>query len=229
MTLTTPPRRTVLQVGFAAASVAVVAHACSDNEKEQAEEITPPEDLMREHGVLDRVLLIYDAAIRRLLTNEDFDPTAISDSGKLVQDFIENYHEKSEEDFLFPRFRKAHQLVDLVTTLLEQHQAGRTVTRNILASVAQVRSDAAAKRNCISAMQAFVTMYRPHAAHEDTVLFPKLREIVSAHEFDAIGDEMEKREHEHFGEDGFEKAVAQVAQIEKKIGLYDLAQFTPKT
>jgi hypothetical protein len=47
MTLTTPPRRTVLQVGFAAASVAVVAHACSDNEKEQAEEVTAPEDLMK--------------------------------------------------------------------------------------------------------------------------------------------------------------------------------------
>ncbi len=56
----TPPRRTVLQVGFAAASVAVVVHACSDNEKEQAEEVAPPEDLMRERGVLDRVLLVYD-------------------------------------------------------------------------------------------------------------------------------------------------------------------------
>ena len=40
---------------------------------------------------------------------------------------------------------------------------------------------------------------------------------------------MEKREHQHFGEDGFEKAVAQVAELEKKVGLYDLAQFTPKT
>jgi hypothetical protein len=29
---------------------------------------------MREHGVLDRVLLIYDAAIRRLSFKEDFDP-----------------------------------------------------------------------------------------------------------------------------------------------------------
>jgi hypothetical protein len=106
---TTPPRRAVLQVGFAAASVAIVANACSENEKEQADEVTPPEDLMREHGVLDRVLLIYDAAIRRLSANEDFDPAVISDSAKLVQDFIENYHEKSEEDFLFPRFRKAHQ------------------------------------------------------------------------------------------------------------------------
>jgi hemerythrin-like domain-containing protein len=231
MTLITPPRRALLQAGFAAASVAVVSHAWAENEKpgEQAEEVTPPEDLMREHGVLDRVLLIYDAASKRLLANEDFDPAVISDSAKLVQDFIENYHEKSEEDFLFPRFREANQLVDLVTTLLEQHQAGRKVTHDILKSAAQVRSVAAAKQNCISAMQAFITMYRPHAAREDTVLFPKLRDIVSGHEFDAIGEEMEKREHQHFGEDGFEKAVAQVAELEKKVGLYDLKQFTPRT
>ena len=28
---------------------------------ETKENVTPPEDLMREHGVLDRVLLIYEA------------------------------------------------------------------------------------------------------------------------------------------------------------------------
>jgi hemerythrin-like domain-containing protein len=201
----------------------------TDQAKSDAEEVTPPEDLMREHGVLDRVLLIYDAAIGRLSANEDFDPAVISDCAKLVQDFIENYHEKSEEEFLFPRFRKAHQLEDLVTTLLQQHQAGRNVTLTIAKSAAQVRSETTAKRDCVNAMRAFITMYRPHAAREDTVLFPKLRDIVTGHEFDAIGEEMEKREHEHFGEDGFEKAVAHVAELERKVGLYDLKQFTPKT
>ena len=154
-----------------------------------------------------------DAAIKQLSANEDFDSAVISDCAKLVQDFIENYH---EEEFLFPRFPKANQLVDLVTTLLEQHQAGRNITLKILKSAPQLRSDAAAKRDCINAMQAFVTMY--HAAREDTVLFPKLRDIVSGDEFDAIGEEMEKREHEHFGEDGFEKAVAHVADLETKVG-----------
>jgi hemerythrin-like domain-containing protein len=200
-----------------------------EGQADTADEVTPPEDLMREHGVLDRVLLIYDAAIKLLSANEDFDPAVITDCAKLVQDFIENYHEKSEEDFLFPRFRKANQLTDLVATLLQQHQAGRSVTLTIVKSASQVRGGAAAKRDCINAMQAFVTMYRPHAAREDTVLFPKLRDIVSGHEFDAIGEEMEKREHDHFGEDGFEKAVAQVAELERKVGLYDLKQFTPKT
>jgi hypothetical protein len=37
------------------------------------DEITPPEDLMREHGVLDRVLLVYEEGLRKFAANEDFD------------------------------------------------------------------------------------------------------------------------------------------------------------
>jgi hemerythrin-like domain-containing protein len=230
-----PPRRVVLQFGFVAASAAVTkpAHANEivDKAKQaiglKAEDVTPPEDLMREHGVLDRVLLIYEASMRRLAANDDFDPKVIADSAKVVQDFIENYHEKSEEDFIFPRFRKANQLTDLVGILLQQHHAGRAVTATILESAPAVGTDAEARSRCVAAMQAFVVMYRPHAAREDTDLFPKLRSIVSGHEFDAIGEDMERQEHQHFGDDGFEKTVAQVADLEKRIGIDDLRLFTP--
>jgi hypothetical protein len=71
-------------------------------------------------------------------------------------------------------------------------------------------------------------MYNPHEAREDTVLFPAFRGIVSAHEFAALGEDFEKQEHELFGADGFEKVVDRVAEIEKKLGIYELAQFTPK-
>jgi hypothetical protein len=43
-----------------------------------------------------------------------------------------------------------------------------------------------------------------------------------------LGEDFEKKEDELFGDDGFEKVVAKVAEIEKKLGIYDLAQFTPK-
>jgi hemerythrin-like domain-containing protein len=56
-----------------------------------------------------------------LLANEDFDPKVISDSANVVRDFIENYHEQSEEKFVFPRFRSAGKMTDLVDTLLQQH------------------------------------------------------------------------------------------------------------
>ncbi len=193
----------------------------------KAEDVTPPEDLMREHGVLDRVLLIYEAAMRKFAANEDFDPQVIVDSAKVVQDFIENYHERSEEQFVFPRFRKANKLTDLVDTLLTQHAAGRKLTTQILQQAPQSRAGGDGRRQTVNAMQAFITMYRPHAAREDTDLFPTLRDIVSAHEFDAIGEDMEKQEQQKFGEDGFEKMAAHVAQIETRIGIADLKQFTP--
>jgi hypothetical protein len=69
-------------------------------------------------------------------------------------------------------------------------------------------------------------MYRPHAAREDTVLFPALRSIVSPHEFDALGGAFEDKEHELFGQDGFEGVVARVAEFERKLGIGDLESFT---
>ena len=60
------------------------------------------------------------------------------------------------------------------------------------------------------------------------VLFPAFHGIVSAHEFDSLGEDFEKKEDELFGDDGFEKMVDKVAGIEKQLGIYDLAQFTPR-
>jgi hemerythrin-like domain-containing protein len=75
-------------------------------------------------------------------------------------------------------------------------------------------------------MQLFIRMYQPHAAREDTVLFPAFKRLVSPKEYDALGDEFEKKEQDLFGGDGFEKNVDLVAGLEKQMGVYDLAQFT---
>ena len=83
---------------------------------------------MREHGILKRVLLVYAEAIRRIDGNEDLPPETVTDSAKIIRNFIEDYREKLEENFLFPRFKKAGKLVDLVDVLLQQHQGGRKLT-----------------------------------------------------------------------------------------------------
>jgi hemerythrin-like domain-containing protein len=192
------------------------------------EDVSPAEDLMREHGVLKRVLLIYDEAARRLTTSHDLPPEPLAAAAGIIRTFIEDYHEKLEEDFLFPRFRKAQRLVDLVDVLLAQHQAGRRLT-DVTARLAtrQAMVNPQQRRQLVDLLHAFIRMYSPHEAREDTILFPAFRTIVSAHEYDALGDDFEKKEHQLFGEDGFEKMVDRVAGIEKQLGIYDLAQFTP--
>jgi hemerythrin-like domain-containing protein len=195
--------------------------------KDEAE-VTPPEDLMREHGVLERLLLVYEAGIRKFASNEDFDPAIITNTAEIVRDFIENYHEKSEEEAVFPRFKKAGKMVPLVDTLLTQHQAGRRVTQAILQSAPGSRQDREDRKRLVSSIQSFIRMYRPHAAREDTDLFPMLRSLVSTHEYDAMAEDFEKKEHQLFGDDGFGMMAKKVADLEQQIGIGDLAQFTPR-
>jgi hemerythrin-like domain-containing protein len=112
--------------------------------------------------------------------------------------------------------------------LLQQHQAGRRITEQMLQiSKSQNLSDSD-RATLIKLLDAFNTMYRPHEAREDTVLFPAFRKIVSTHEYDSLGEEFEKNEQKRFGKDGFETMVNKVADIEKQLGIYDLSKFTPE-
>lgn len=200
------------------------AHA---TETDQAMEVTPPEDLMREHGVLNRVLLVYEAGLQKFARDEDFDVAILAHAASIVHEFIEDYHERNEEQQIFPRFRKAGQLIELVNVLYQQHQAGRRLTDTILGLVPASQAPGESRGRLIANMQSFVAMYRPHEAREDTELFPKLRGIVSAHEFDAMAEDFERDERRKFGEDGFERYVARVTAIEQTLGIHDLARFTP--
>jgi len=199
-------------------------------EKEE-QEVTPVEDLMREHGALNRILLIYDEAIARLgRSGADMPPEVLSGAAGIVRSFIEDYHEKLEENFLFPRFRKAGKQVDLVEVLLAQHLAGRNLTDKIRhLATPPLLKEQETRRELSEVLRQFSRMYRPHEAREDTVLFPALKSIVSPHEYAALGEDFEKKEHELFGEDGFEKMVDEIAGLERKLGIYDLSQFTPRT
>jgi hemerythrin-like domain-containing protein len=195
--------------------------------KQKDAEVPPAEDLMREHGVLRRVLLIYEDMLRRMEGSQPVAPRPLAQAADIVRRFIEDYHEKQEEDFLFPRFQKAGKLTDLVAVLRQQHEVGRGLTRQILQGATDTGFRSAQTRQQVaSAMKAFLRLYRPHAAREDTVLFPALHEVYSQREYRELGEQFEDRERKLFGENGFEKIVAQVADIEKTLGIFDLAQFS---
>jgi hemerythrin-like domain-containing protein len=191
--------------------------------EEEEEDVSTNEDLMREHGVLNRILLIYDEAMRRIQANEKFDGTVLVKSAGLIKSFIEDYHEKLEEDHIFPRFEQSgSNLTELTVNLRAQHAVGRILTERIAAAAKSGDTQALNK-----ALAAFNHMYRPHEAREDTVLFPALHKVVSKHEYDAMGEEFEKIERKTFGGDGFDMAVDQVTELEKQFDIYDISKFTP--
>ncbi len=195
---------------------------------ETDEGVSPSEDLMREHGVLNRILLIYDTCKLHLVKNEEFDLSVLSNSAQIIRTFVEDYHEKLEENYLFPRFEKANQLTDLAQVLRKQHTVGRLLTDQIM-QLGKIQSftNSDDRQKLINLLSEFNGMYRPHEAREDTVLFPAIRKVVSENEYFALGEDFEDQEHKLFGKDGFETMVEKVANIEKRLGIYDLSMFTP--
>ena len=221
-------RRALLKLGSAGAAVLAVPAWARDAAKPRpAETVSAPEDLMREHAVLGRLMLVYENGLRRLNHGEDIDPAVFGRSAEIVQAFTHDYHQKAEEELIFPVFRKGGRMVDLLNVLTAQHEAGRRLTQRIAAAAPQAR--VSERREAMGRdIQAFVAMYRPHEAHESTDLFPTLRQLVTDAQYWDLAEEMEKREHRTFGADGFEKVVKKVAEIEALIGIKAIDVFTPR-
>ena len=102
-----------------------------------SEDVSPAEDLMREHGVLRRLLLVYEEVDRRLGDGKPVPSPLLSHAAHLIREFIEDYHERQEEDHVFPRLVKAGKLVSLTKVLQQQHDAGRRLTDRILGQVGE--------------------------------------------------------------------------------------------
>jgi len=190
--------------------------------------ITATERLMRDSGLLLRLLAIYEAGGRRLGGGEDIEPIIFTQAAETMRDFVHDYHEKQEETQVFPRFKKAGRMVELIDVMQAQHASGQRLTARIL-ELAPKSATKNERQAMIEAMQAASVLYRPHVARELTDVWPTLRTLLTPNEFDELSATLEKDETEKLGKDGFDKVAKKVEALEKRIGINDISQFTPKS
>jgi len=197
--------------------------------KEVKAEVTATEDLMRDHGALQRLLLIYEEIARRLQCCQEFSPTLLTDATGLIRRLIQEHHEKLEEEHVFPIFEKTGQMVALVKILGRQHEAGRKLLDTLQSQGGPGHPHNFVQRAQLEAgLRLFARLYRPHAAREDTMLFPALRALMSPPQFLALGKRLEDLKQANLGPDGSAKMILEVGELEKALGISDLEQFTPK-
>ncbi len=178
------------------------------------------EDLMREHGVIRRILVVYRVSALHLRDKLQPVPLeALQGAAQLMQVFGEDYHEKKvEEAHLFPMLRKVGGPgAAEIDSLLAQHRRGREITQYILAACR--KGGAQSNEPLAQTLEAFCLMYEEHAAREDTILFPAWKEALSAKQLAEMGELFEDIEHQTFGKDGFDDAVVKIASIEQAFGL----------
>ena len=226
-------RRHVLALTTAALGASIIlpgiGRAPAAEEKEKEQEVEAAEDLMREHGVLRRALLVYAEAASRLARGRaDVPAAALGQAAILFRTFGEDYHERSlEEKHIFPVLTKlGGESAALASTLKQQHDRGREITDYLSALLRRGRIGAADGAPLASALTSFVRMYEHHAAIEDTVVFPVWKAAVGEAELESLAAKFEEIESEHFGGDGFDTALKRMEEIETSLGLSNLEMFT---
>jgi hemerythrin-like domain-containing protein len=221
-------RRSTLALAAAGAAGALILPG-SAFAADTEEEVAANEDMMREHGVLRRILILYREvapSLRNAAARPD--TKAIHEAAKLFQKFGEQYHEeKLEEQYVFPALRKkGGEGASLVELLTEQHKRGREITDYILDATKNGHIATASSNDVARAMLAFARMYEAHAAREDTIIFPAFKKTMSKSQYHELGEKFEEIEHQQFGADGFEMALKKIADAEQALGISDLAKFT---
>ena len=197
--------------------------------EEETLEVTATEDLMREHGILRRALLVYQESVVKLRQDAaSVPPDALEKVANLFRVFGEDYHErKLEEVYIFPTVKKAPGIAaSYIDELSKQHTRGREITDYVLSITKADRIASNSVEPLAKALEAFVRMYEHHAAIEDTVIFPAWKSATGQTELDDLGEKFEEIEHEQFGEDGYETALKRMEEIESSLGLSNLEMFT---
>jgi len=229
-------RRGLLQQTLALTSAALGmmnASAWAEDTKGKPEpepEVTATEDLMREHGVIRRALLVYSQLADKLRNSPGtVDAAALHKTAELFRTFGEDYHERMlEEEHIFPIVRKIKGEVGRYPDILvAQHQRGREITEYALAVTAAGKISVQHGEPLARAFDGFVRMYENHAAREDTIVFPAWKTNFSNQQLDELADQFEDIEHKMFGHDGFEDAEKTISGIEATFGFADISQFTP--
>lgn len=182
-----------ITIGFLLILIFNSENLYSIQEKKEKFEVTAIEDLMREHGLLRRIFLIYNELILKIDRKDYFSFETVIKTINILKDFIEDYHEKLEEKYIFPLFEKDLKLSKLTKILLKQHEIGRKLTEEIrkIALKNKTRNNQIKLKNLF---KKYIKMYRAHASREDTQLFPKIHFVIEKKQYDKLGDIFENEE-----------------------------------
>ena len=138
-------------------------------------------------------------------------PEATGETAEVIASYVQEYHEKLEEKYVFPPMRE--RMPELVQVLTRQHAAGRVhINRIRRLAEEQVMDSPQNRASIIVSLRGFIAMYRPHKAREDTVLFPAFRTVIPPTDLEELAGIFLKEEKALGVEYDFDSVVEQIGR-----------------
>lgn len=185
--------------------------------------LTVAEYLYKNHGLLNRMILIYEELIRRLKNNIRIGNKIVYYTAYIIKNYVENYH-KTNKIYIYPLLRTNNIEIEIIDELANLHKINKQLINHILKiSENDFISD---KNELIFYMQQYIKISRYHTSREDTVIFPKFINLLDNETMIDYSWLFDEKQNEYLGLNGFNNYLNIIVSIEKYLNIHDLKEIT---
>ena len=180
------------------------------------------EELMTEHRAIERMLVVLEAAARRLDEGQAVRPGLFRDVVDFVRNFADRCHHGKEEEHLFPRMEAAGvpRAGGPLAVMLFEHDEGREYVAAIADAIDAYESgDSSAAGQIAENARGYVGLLRQHIAKEEDVLFPMADGVLGPDDKRELEERFQQVEAEVMGPGVHERYHSLLEDLERELGL----------
>jgi len=172
----------------------------------------PTLDLLQEHGSIKVLLRILEKMCGKLEFKENVDSADMKKIVALIREFADKCHHGKEENLLFPAMKENNipEEVSLVDLLIEEHNAGRNLVKNMAESIGQ-KDLAKFSENA----RGYVKLLDQHINKENTILFPMAGKSLTEEKQKKLAEGFEDIEKNVIGEGRHEELHKMIHELKK--------------
>ena len=181
--------------------------------------MTPTEELMEEHRVIEKMLGVMSKAADRLERSEQVEASMFADAADFLRNFADMCHHGKEEKLLFKKMveRGMPSGSGPIAVLLHEHEDGRAHVRAI-SKLAEKPLDGYVVKELANHTRSYVELLSQHIQKEDKVLYPIADELLTKADQKELQVGFEEVEEKIMGPGVHEKYHKMIEDFEKRLG-----------
>ena len=182
-------------------------------------EMRPTEDLMNEHRVIERMLVVVSRAADRLNEGREVGSEVFVGAADFFKNFADRCHHGKEEKLLFKKMmeRGVSGEVGPIAVMLREHEDGRAHVRKI-AELSARKLDERSRTELIKHAKAYVDLLGQHIQKEDNILYPMANQILTSEDQKELEKGFDEVEEKIMGPGVHERYHHMIEEWEEKLG-----------
>jgi hemerythrin-like domain-containing protein len=177
----------------------------------------PTDELMNEHRVIERMLVVVSNACDRLENGQEVEQELFVGAADFFKNFADRCHHGKEEKLLFVKMqeRGVSGEVGPIAVMLREHQDGRGHVRKI-AELSATKMNQKTKDGLVRVGRAYVDLLSKHIQKEDNILYPMANQILTKEDQEELAKGFEEVEENVMGPGVHERYHHMIDEWEKK-------------